>query len=131
VKRRIVTGIATSTVAAALVVVGGATAAQAAVTEFCSGPFSGAGFGCFYSTGDKFKVADNYADGHRAVLEWETDYGSSGECHDANGAGNGYVWCDYDLRENQLVWFKIVAREGANGKDLSSTNWVLAYTSGR
>lgn len=61
-KRRIFTSIATLTVVTALAVVGGAT------------------------------VADNYVDGHRAVLEWETDYGSSGECHDANGAANGYVW---------------------------------------
>ncbi|GAA3769768.1 hypothetical protein GCM10022225_65730 [Plantactinospora mayteni] len=130
-KRRIIASIASTTVMTALAVLGISGTAQAAVTEFCTQPFAKAGFACFYSYGDKFKVTDNYKDGLRAVVIWATDYGRSGECHDADGADNGYTWCNYDFKENQLVFFAVVARDGANGKDQYPTATVIGHTSGR
>jgi hypothetical protein len=130
-KRRLIAGIASTAAMTMVTVLGFSTAAHAAVTEFCNLPFSKAGFACFYSTGDKFKVADNWADGLRSVVIWATDYGRTGECTDANGAANGYVWCDVDLAENHLVYFVVVARNGAGGANQYPSNTVIAYTSGR
>lgn len=130
-RRRITASIASTIAATTLAVVGVTGPAQAAVTEFCSTPFAKAGYACFYSTGDKFSVYDNYEDGLRSVVMWVTDYGRSGECHNANGAASGRVWCNYNFKEDHIVRFIVVARNGANGKDQYPTWQVIAYTSGR
>lgn len=130
-KRRVSATIASTTILTLLAVFGISGAAHAKVTEFCNMPFSKAGFACFYSDGDRFKVGDNYADGLRAVVVWVTDYGRRGECHDANGAANGYTWCNFNLAEDSIVFFSVVARNGANGADQYPSNVVLAHTSGR
>ncbi|MEJ3747806.1 hypothetical protein WEI85_31495 [Actinomycetes bacterium KLBMP 9797] len=57
---------------------------------------------CFIGNGDYVSAKDNYADGHRAVAHWETDYGRSGECHNTMGAG-WTVNCDYDFAENGKI----------------------------
>lgn len=130
-KRRTVASIAFTIAATVFSVVGVTGPARAAVTEFCSTPFAKAGYACFLSTGDKFKVSDNYADGLRSVVLWVTDYGRSGECHNANGAESGWVWCNYNFKEDRIVRFLVVARDGANGADQYPTWQVIAYTSGR
>ncbi|MFI6288383.1 hypothetical protein ACIBCM_27170 [Streptomyces sp. NPDC051018] len=75
---------------------------------------------CFDGANDAFYVSDMYADGHRAVVEWIAMDGSGrkGECHDSNGAHNGWTVCDYDFREgtNKYVIFQGMTRNGANGK---------------
>jgi len=63
---------------------------QRAITEFCTQPFALEGMSCFYSTGDKVKVMDISRDGLRAVAEIVVDGGARRECHDANGADNGW-----------------------------------------
>ncbi|MEV5167024.1 hypothetical protein AB0K66_20685 [Streptomyces werraensis] len=108
----------------------GSPAQAATITKFCNHPGSIAP-GCFYSTGDIFTVQDLRADGKRAVLKWTTDYGRSGECHDANGANNPPTKCNVDLREGRTLTFYTVIRNGANGKDEGHSLPMLAYTSGR
>jgi len=86
---------------------------------------------CFYSTGDKVKVMDISRDGLRAVAEIVVDGGARRECHDANGADNGWTWCDFDLPENRLMVIRTVARDGAHGRNQILGNGVIANTSGR
>jgi len=106
--------------------------AQAATTEFCTQPGAHAGYGCFWSTGDIIGVNDMLKDGLRTVVEWVTDNGG-GECHDANGANNGWTYCDYDFTEgtNKTIAFRVVARDGANGADKYPTVTVIGWISGR
>ncbi|SNX63990.1 hypothetical protein SAMN06272735_5804 [Streptomyces sp. TLI_55] len=108
----------------------GSPAQAGTITEFCNHPGSLAP-GCFYSTGDVFTVQDLRVDGLRAVLKWTTDYGRSGECHDANGANNPPTRCDVDLREGRTLIFTTVLRNGADGADQGESLPTLAYTSGR
>lgn len=79
--------------------------------------------GCFYSYGDHFTIGDYRADGYRAVVEWETDYGRTGECHDANGADNGDVDCNENLAETGSVRIRTVIRDGSDGWNRYLTNW--------
>jgi hypothetical protein len=130
-KRRAFAMTVSATILTLLAVFGITGAAHAKVTEFCNIPFSKAGFACFYSDGDWFKVGDNFEDGMRAVVIWVTDYGRSGECHDADGAANGYTWCNFNLAEGHTVVFSVVSRNGANGANKNESNVVIAYTSGR
>jgi hypothetical protein len=127
--RRIVTA-ATTVAASVAALLAFGTPAHATTTTFCNAPYSYAP-GCFYSTGDKFTVQDLRADGMRAVLVWLTDYGRSGECHDANGANNPPTTCDEDLAEGHTVTFWTVLRNGANGADTWETEPMVAWTSGR
>lgn len=97
-----------------------------------------AGYGCFHSDGDKFSVLDYVKDGKRVVLSWTLlngpQKGRSGECVDADGAGNGYTWCDYDFPEgsNYALTFATSAREGAHGTDeRPSLPLIIGYVSGR
>lgn len=130
-KRRIIASIAASALVTASAVLGFGTAAHAKTTVFCVQPFNHSGDACFYSDGDKFSVADLFPDGRRAVIIWNTSYGRSGECTDANGANNGWTWCDYDFLEGYTVNFVVVARDGANGKNEEPSNVVTGWTSGR
>lgn len=116
-------------------------------TEFCSTPLAKAGYVCFYSDNDSFKVTDNYADGLRTVLHWSlgdrTKSGTSGyvirtgTCQNAKGAGKTVV-CDYDFPEGKLngtsrylVNFSVTAQNGANGKPVYSAAGPIGYVSGR
>jgi hypothetical protein len=130
-RRRMVSTMTVTFVAAAAALVGTGSAAYAATTVFCSQPANPSGDACFYSTGDKFAIQDIRPDGMRAVVIWNTDYGRSGECTDANGAQNGWVWCDYDLAEGHSLRFVVVARDGANGANQWPSPVAYAWTSGR
>lgn len=79
--------------------------------------------GCFNSYGDHFTIADYRADGYRAVVEWRTDYGRTGECHDSNGADNGAVDCNEDLAETGNVSIRTVIRDGSDGFNRYVTVW--------
>lgn len=130
-RRRMLATVTLTFVAAAGTLLGAGSPAHAATTVFCSQPANPSGDACFYSTGDKFAVQDIRKDGLRAVVIWNTDYGRSGECHDANGAQNGWTWCDYDFAEGHTLRFVVVARDGANGANQWPSNVVTAWISGR
>jgi hypothetical protein len=130
-RRHILTTITLTLVAVAGTLFGVGAPAHAATTTFCVQPFNTSGDACFYSTGDKFAVQDMRPDGMRAVVIWHTDYGRSGECHDANGAQNGWTWCDYDFAEGHTLQFVVVARDGANGANRYPSPVVYAWISGR
>ncbi|MFI8349051.1 hypothetical protein [Streptomyces sp. NPDC085596] len=113
------------------------TPAQATTTKWCTLMQGTAGYGCFYSDGDKFAVQDYIADGKRVILWWTLingpQEGRSGSCTDADGAANGFTWCDYDFPEgsNYAVTFATTARDGANGKDEHPNNpLIIGYVSG-
>lgn len=80
-------------------------------------------YGCFSSDGDWIHAGDLSTDGLRAVVEWETDYGRADECHDANGAHIDAVSCNYDMREEGYLRFRVVVRNGANGANQHATTW--------
>ena len=82
-----------------------------------------AGTGSFATYGDVIGAEDNKADGVRAVTEWKTNYGRSGECQDSDGANNGVAYCNYDFRESALIEFQVVLRNGSNGPDELSSGW--------
>lgn len=128
--RKMVTASATVVASLGALIAIGTPSQAATITEFCNHPGAYVP-GCFYSTGDIFTVQDLRVDGMRAVLEWDTDYGDSGECHDANGANNPPTRCDVDLREGRTLTFHTVVRDGANGRDQFPSLPMLAYTSGR
>ncbi|MFE0873538.1 hypothetical protein ACFW4X_01410 [Streptomyces smyrnaeus] len=112
--------------------------AHAATTRFCNINWGQPGAGCFYSTGDKFKVQDYVKDGRRVVLKWKLingpRKGRHGECQDKNGAGNGWTWCNYNFPEgsNYAVYFGTVARNGAHGDEIAGGDggFVTGYVSG-
>lgn len=115
------------------------TPAHAATTKFCNVNWGQPGAGCFYSTGDKFKVQDYVSDGRRVVLKWKLingpREGRHGECHDKNGSGNGWTWCNYNFPEgsNCALTFVTVARNGTDsGSDIPGGNGgqITAYVSG-
>ncbi|WP_409469754.1 hypothetical protein [Streptomyces sp. HC307] len=90
---------------------------------------------CFDGSNDAFYISDYVADGRRAVIKWNAYDGSgrSGECHDANGAMNGAVKCDYDFREGNgnYVAFQGMTRDGANGRDEDISFMVIGYITPR
>ena len=130
--RRLTAAVGTMSVSTAAVVLATGSQASAATTEFCTQPGARAGYSCFYSNGDIIGVNDMFKDGLRAVVEWRTDDGY-GECHDANGALNGWTYCNYDFTEgkNKVIAFRVVARDGANGADQFPTVTVVGWISGR
>ncbi|MFD9317401.1 hypothetical protein ACFWDQ_06735 [Streptomyces sp. NPDC060053] len=74
--------------------------------------------GYFYHDGDHWKVCDNYADGHRAVLE--VQWGDSGGSHvlriqDTNGSGNSCAEGNKNLTEGQKVTVITWHQDGAGG----------------
>ncbi|MFG2116748.1 hypothetical protein ACGFRB_29615 [Streptomyces sp. NPDC048718] len=80
------------------------------------------GIACFQAYGDKFIMGDYKADGLRVIADWETDYGRLGECHHTGGAGSTGV-CNYDMREDGKVRFRLVLRDGATGPNAYTTAW--------
>ena len=113
--------------------------AQADTTKFCNANWGRPGAGCFYSTGDKFKVQDYVSDGWRVVLKWKLvngpQEGRTGECQDTNGSGNGWSTCNYDFPEgsNYALTFITVARNGNDeGSDIPGGDGgqITAYISG-
>ncbi|MFD7323084.1 hypothetical protein ACFV9D_18635 [Streptomyces sp. NPDC059875] len=82
-----------------------------------------AGKGCFSSYGDKFTLDDYKADGLRVVVEWYTDYGRSGECHWTGGADGGQGVCNYDMREDGRVNFRVAVRNGSTAANTAATSW--------
>lgn len=81
--------------------------------------------GCFDSYGDRVTATDFYADGLRAVVELRTDYGRTGdECHDAGGSADGGVVCNFNMREDGEVQFRVVVRNGARGANVNETEWT-------
>ncbi|NBE52203.1 hypothetical protein [Streptomyces boluensis] len=137
-KSRVTAGIAVTASSIGLLL-GSSAPAQAVPggPAFCIPPTGGYD-GCFWSTGDKFGVADNAADGKRTVLIWKTSYGRSGECHDSNGTLNGYKYCDVNLWEGPhangkptIVTFSVAIRKGKNGKNESMSSPGIGYIAGR
>lgn len=82
-----------------------------------------AGRGCFSSYGDKFTMDDYKADGLRVVAEWYTDYGRSGECHHTAGADGGQGVCNYNMREDGRINFRVAVRNGASATNSAATSW--------
>lgn len=82
-----------------------------------------AGKGCFSSYGDKFTMDDYKSDGLRVVAEWYTDYGRSGECHWSAGADGGQGVCNYDMREDGRINFRVAVRNGADAANSAATSW--------
>lgn len=83
---------------------------------------------CFIGNGDYVSAKDNYADGHRAVAHWETNYGRSGECHNTMGAG-WTVNCDYDFAETGKIRIKSCVQEGHVHIDCTGwTGWIKVST---
>ncbi|MEV1006531.1 hypothetical protein [Streptomyces sp. NPDC049881] len=112
---------------AAAILLAAAPAASADPYVHCQevGPSAApAGAVCFSSYGDKITVLDTLADGYRVVGDWQTDYGRSGECHNANGANNTSVTCNYDMRENRTIRWRACLRKGANGADHKCGAWT-------
>jgi hypothetical protein len=85
------------------------------------------GRGCFHSYGDIIDISDQDSDGMRAINEWMTSYGRTGECHDTDGAWNGYKACNYDMDEDGWIRFRIVIRNGATGDDAHRGSWSLWF----
>jgi hypothetical protein len=103
------------------------SAAQAQEVVYAAYVYNGgslAGTGSFATYGDIIGAQDSKADGDRAVTEWKTDYGRSGECHDADGANNGTAYCNYDFKESGYIKIQVVLRNGATGPDLLSSGWT-------
>ncbi|MEV1011919.1 hypothetical protein [Streptomyces sp. NPDC049881] len=106
-------------------IAGGLSAGSASAASFCDHLQRGWGSACFESWGDLFKVRDGKADGYRVVAIWETDYGRSGECHNATGANpSNWVTCNYDMKETGSVRFRVCLRDGATGLNQSCEFWT-------
>ncbi|MBM4794128.1 hypothetical protein HXP44_19150 [Streptomyces sioyaensis] len=75
------------------------------------------GVACFDPNGDKVYIGDSHSDGLRAVAQITShDFGGGlRECHDANGAGNGFRVCDFDFPEDKMVNIVAVGRSSACG----------------
>ncbi|WP_193103235.1 hypothetical protein [Brachybacterium sp. FME24] len=118
---------------AGAMMVGGtaAAAAPAAAEDFeaaaphqrCLWLADDAGLGCFNPQGDVFAAHDTVRDGKRVVTAWQTDYGRTGECHNAKGAFSTHFCDGSDLAEHRKVRFKVSLRDGASGDDEKSTGW--------
>ena len=54
---------------------------------------------CFFSFGDRFRVAHTKGDGVGARVEWRTDYGRRGVCR---------TECNYNMREGRTLQFRLV-----------------------
>lgn len=85
-------------------------------------------YGCFRADGDHIITIDGFADGHRAVTHWETDYGPFGECDNTTGAGS-LVDCNYDWAESGHVKIKVCVQEGSVHIDCTPwTSWISIST---
>ncbi|SCE22697.1 hypothetical protein GA0115234_1068211 [Streptomyces sp. DvalAA-43] len=81
--------------------------------DACSTPYVGTvltGRGCFESYGDKIWAGDD-------------------ECHQVGGAGSG-GYCNYDMREDGQVGFRVVTRNGATGPNDTTGAWTRWLTIG-
>ncbi|MGV9937827.1 hypothetical protein ACWDY4_46455 [Streptomyces olivaceoviridis] len=77
-----------------------------------------AGIVCFVPYGDRVYVWDSFADGHRTVAQIQTSDANDDkwwECHDADGAHNGWSLCDFNMPEHTTIDIQAVSREGACG----------------
>ncbi|MGA5361232.1 hypothetical protein [Streptomyces purpurascens] len=77
-----------------------------------------AGIVCFVPDGDRVYVWDSGADGHRTVAQLQsasTNDPKWWECHDTDGAGNGWSLCNFNMPENMMIHPQAVSREGACG----------------
>lgn len=81
------------------------------------------GLGCFDPNGDVFGAHDYVNDGRRVVTSWQTDYGRSGQCHNAKGAFSTHFCSDVNLAEHRKVRIKVSVRTGAKGTDEHSSGW--------
>ncbi|MEV1006807.1 hypothetical protein [Streptomyces sp. NPDC049881] len=118
------------TVGAAALIAGGVAAspaqardAQACMTNWHNQVDIIVAIGCFQHNGDDITVKDTWADGFRAVVKWETDYGREGSCHNALGEG-WTVICDYNFAEKKHIHFKTCIQKGAEGREQDCTPWT-------
>ena len=78
---------------------------------------SSSGYACYIATGDYLEVADFRADGMGTGIQWTTDYGRFGLCHNRMGSRSiGY--CNKNFAEGR----KIIFRYGRCDAEPSSDN---------
>jgi hypothetical protein len=77
--------------------------------------------GCFKSAGDHVTAWDKEADGLRVRVDWMTDYGRDGACHDRSSEGPA-VDCDYDMAEDGRLKFQVELWKGDNR--YAETGWT-------
>ncbi|GAB2926292.1 hypothetical protein [Streptomyces mayteni] len=127
---------AASVVGTAALVLGGLTATEASAAEpYCITNLHPlvdiiTGKGCFVPVGDDIRVTDTYADGRRTLVDWETDYGREGECHNTMGA-DWTVICDYNMRETGRVRFRVCSQDGAVDRECTYWTPYLSISTGR
>ncbi|MFE5858156.1 hypothetical protein ACFQ61_33685 [Streptomyces sp. NPDC056500] len=79
--------------------------------------------GCFYHYGDRVYIADHRSDGLRAIIETDYNYArANDECHEAGGAGSSR-YCNYNMREDGKVRFRLLTRDGASGPNVHVGEW--------
>ncbi|GAA4991093.1 hypothetical protein GCM10023317_18160 [Actinopolymorpha pittospori] len=80
---------------------------------------------CFEDYGDKFNVYDGDSDGASAAAYWWTDSGRSGICYNAHQAGS-WAQCNYDMREDGVVYWQTCYQNRSAGGDLYCTTTVVS-----
>jgi hypothetical protein len=76
--------------------------------------------GCFESYGDHVIAYDKEADGLWVRVDWTTNYGRDGACHDKSSAG-GPVDCNYNMDEDGKVKLQVELWDGSNR--VAETRW--------
>lgn len=93
--------------------------------ESCLTQGSTGNVACFEDYGDKFNVYDGSADGASAAAYWWTSYGRSGICYNSSGAGT-WAQCNYDMREDGIVYWQTCYQNRSSGGDLHCTATVVS-----
>ncbi len=121
--RALRTLIATTAASAGILTLGGLSAGASASGGDCL-DMRGA-VGCFYAHGDIVVVHDSSSDGKKPEVQWETDYGRGGTCR---WRGDDY-WtdCNYDLREDSYISFRVVQRSTGSGDIVDASGWAREY----
>jgi hypothetical protein len=75
---------------------------------------------CFNPDGDDLSITDTASDGFRAAASWVVNYSrDTPDCVDKNGADNGTVVCEHDLREGKVIALTAAVRDGDRTVDYS------------
>ncbi|MGW2089912.1 hypothetical protein [Streptomyces sp. NPDC001880] len=105
----------------------GPAATPLAGQDACSTLYVGTvltGRGCFESYGDKIWAEDLRSDGLRVIVETRYNYDRpNDECHQVGGVGAG-GYCNYNMREDGQVSFRVVTRNGATGPNDTTGAWT-------
>lgn len=79
------------------------------------------GWGCFQPYGDHIFVQDSLWEGQGVQVYWETDYGRSDTCRDSNGTSDGVKDCNYNMREDGELRFRLQLTD--DGSIVDETSW--------